>query len=65
MKLEHEKTKLKSIIASLGKSSRYFEQIANDKRTANWLLQIRLKLIKQGEKQGVFKDFFISAAEQN
>jgi hypothetical protein len=58
MKLELEKPELTSIIASLGKSSLYFEQVANDKRTANWLLQIRLKLIKQGEQQGVFKDLF-------
>jgi hypothetical protein len=63
MKLELEKPELTSIIASLGKSSLYFEQVAKDQRTANWLMQIRSKLIKQGEKQGVFKDFFAAAAE--
>jgi hypothetical protein len=63
MKLELEKPELTSIIASLEKSSLYFEQVANDKRTANWLMQIRSKLIKQGEKQGVFKDFFTTTAE--
>jgi hypothetical protein len=64
MKLELEKPELTSIIASLGKSSLYFEQVVNDKRTANWLLQIRSKLIKQGEKQGVFKGFFATAATE-
>jgi hypothetical protein len=65
MKLEVEKPELTSIIASLGKSSHYFEQVANDQRTADWLMQIRSKLIKQGEKQGAFKDFFTAPAEQN
>jgi hypothetical protein len=42
MKLEVEIFELTSIIASLGKSSRYFEEVANDQRTADWLMKIRL-----------------------
>jgi hypothetical protein len=61
MKLEVEIFELTSIIASLGKSSRYFEEIANDKGTADWLMRIRHKLIEQGEKQGVLKKYFTKA----
>lgn len=58
MKLEVEKIELITIIASLGKSSLYFEEVVKDQRAANWLMRIRHKLIKQGEKQGVFNNFF-------
>jgi hypothetical protein len=61
MKLEVEILELTSIIASLGKSSRYFEEIANDKETAEWLMRLRHKLIEQGEKQGVLKKYFTKA----
>jgi len=58
LKLDIEKSELSTIIASLGKSSRYFEQVAKDQETANWLIRIRHKLVEQGEKQGVFNSFF-------
>ena len=58
MKLEVEQLELSTIVASLGKSRHYFESIRKDQTTADWLQQIRVKLIKQGEKEGVFKDYF-------
>ena len=61
MKLEVEILEMTSIIASLGKSSRYFQEVANDQRTADWLMRIRYKLIEQGEKQGALKDYFTKA----
>jgi hypothetical protein len=71
MKLEVEQLELSTIVASLGKSrhyfeyirkDHYFEYIRKDQGTANLLQQIRLKLIKQGEKEGVFKDYLIPDA---
>jgi hypothetical protein len=59
MKLEVEQLELSTIVASLGKSRHYFECVRNDQDTADSLQQIRLKLIKQGEKEGVFKDYLI------
>ena len=59
MKLEVELLELSTIVASLGKSRHYFECVRNDQDTADSLQQIRLKLIKQGEKEGVFKDYLI------
>jgi hypothetical protein len=56
MKLEVEQLELSTIVASLGKSRHYFECVRKDQVTADSLQQIRLKLIKQGEKEGVFKD---------
>jgi hypothetical protein len=61
MKLEVEQQELSTIVASLGKSRHYFECVRNDQETADSLQQIRLKLIKQGEKEGVFKDYLIRA----
>lgn len=61
MKLEVEQQELSTIVASLGKSRHYFECVRKDRETADSLQQIRLKLIKQGEKEGVFKDYLISA----
>jgi hypothetical protein len=58
MKLEVEQLELSTIVASLGKSRHYFE-VRKDQRTADSLQKIRLKLIKQGEKEGVFKDYLI------
>lgn len=51
MKLEVEPPELDSILASLGKSRHYFE--TKDRITGEWLQQIRLKLIKQGQKDGI------------
>jgi hypothetical protein len=59
MKVEVEQLELSTIVASLGKSRRYFEQVRKDQHTADSLQQIRLKLIKQGEKEGVFKDYLV------
>jgi hypothetical protein len=59
MKLELEPLELSTIVASLGKSRHYFEVIKKDQNTAESLQQIRLKLIKQGEKDGVFKDYLV------
>jgi hypothetical protein len=50
MKLEVEQLELSTIVASLGKSRHYFECVRKDQDTADSLQQIRLKLIKQGEK---------------
>jgi hypothetical protein len=61
MNLEIEQQELSTIVASLGKSRHYFEYIRKDQKTADSLQQIRLKLIKQGEKEGVFKDYLIPA----
>ena len=61
MKLEVEQQELYTIVASLGNSRHYFECIRKHQVTANSLQQIRLKLIKQGEKEGVFKDYLIPA----
>jgi hypothetical protein len=59
MKLEVEQLELSSIVASLGKSRHYFEYTRKDQRTADLLQRIRLKLIKQGEKEGIFKDYLV------
>ena len=59
MKVEVEQLELSTIVASLGKSRHYFEYVRNDPNTADSIQQIRLKLIKQGEKEGVFTDYFI------
>jgi hypothetical protein len=59
MKLEVEQQELSTIVASLGKNRYYFECIRKDQSTADSLQQIRLKLIKQGEKEGVFKDYLV------
>jgi hypothetical protein len=61
MKLEVEVLELTSIIASLGKSSRYFEEVVDDKGTADWLMRLRHKLIEQAEEQGVLKKYFTKA----
>jgi hypothetical protein len=61
MKLELQPLELSTIIASLGKSRHYFEYVRKNQETAGSLQQIRLKLIKQGEKEGVFKDYLIPA----
>lgn len=61
MKLEVEILELTSIIASLGKSRHYFEEVANDQGTADWLMRIRHKLIEQAEKQGVLEKYFTKA----
>ena len=55
MKVEVEQLELSTIVASLGKSRHYFEYVRKDQSTADSLQQIRLKLIKQGEKEGVFE----------
>jgi hypothetical protein len=59
MKLEVEEQEISTIVASIGKSRHYFECIRKDQDTADSLQQIRLKLIKQGEKEGVFKDYLV------
>jgi hypothetical protein len=59
MKLEVEQLELSIIVASLGKSRHYFEYVRKDIKTADFLQRIRLKLIKQGEKEGVFKDYLV------
>jgi hypothetical protein len=59
MKVEVKKLELSTIVASLGKSRHYFECVKKDQSTADSLQQIRLKLIKQGEKEGVFKDYLV------
>jgi hypothetical protein len=59
MKLEVEQQELSTIVASLGKSRHYFECVIKDQETADSLQQIRLKLIKQGEKEGIFKDCLV------
>jgi hypothetical protein len=59
MKLVVEQLKLSTIVASLGKSRHCFEYVRKDQRIADSLQQIRLKLIKQGEKEGVFKDYLV------
>ena len=61
MKVELEQLELSTIVASLGKSRHNFEFIRKDQSTADSLQQIRLKLIKQGEKVGVFKDYLVPA----
>jgi hypothetical protein len=61
MKLEVEQIELSTIVASLGKSRHYFESVRKDQNTADWLQQIRIKLIKQGEREGVFKDYLSQA----
>jgi hypothetical protein len=53
VKLELEPLELSSVIASLGKSRHYFECVRKDQDTADSLQQIRLKLIRQGEKEVV------------
>ena len=60
MKLEVEQLELSTIVASQGKSRHYFER-RKDQGTADSLQKIRLKLIKQGEKEGVFKDYLVPA----
>jgi hypothetical protein len=62
MKLEVEHLELSLIVSSLGKSRHYFEYVRKDQSTADSLQQIRLKLIKQGEKEGVFKDYLVPDA---
>ena len=59
MKVEVEPLELSTIVASLGKSRHYFECVRKDQDTADSIQQIRLKLIKQGEKEGVFKDYLV------
>jgi hypothetical protein len=59
MKVEVEQLELSIIVTSLGKSRHYFECVSKDQDTADSLQQIRLKLIKQGEKEGVFKDYLV------
>jgi hypothetical protein len=59
MKVEFEQVELSTIVASLGKSRHYFECVRKDQSTADSIQQIRLKLIKQGEKEGVFKDYLV------
>jgi hypothetical protein len=59
MKVEVEQLELSTIVASLGKSRHYFEYVRKDQDTADLLQQIRLKLIRQGEKEGVFKDYLV------
>jgi hypothetical protein len=61
MKLEVEQLELSTIVASLGKSRHYFEYVKKDQRTADSLQKIRLKLIKQGEKEGIFIDYLMPA----
>lgn len=61
MKLEVEQLELSTIVASLGKSRHYFESVRKDQNTADWLQRIRIKLIRQGGKEGVFKDYLIPA----
>jgi hypothetical protein len=61
MKLVVEQLELSTIVASLGKSRHYFEYVRRDQRTADSLQKIRLKLIKQGEKEGIFKDYLVPA----
>jgi hypothetical protein len=59
MKVEVKHQELSTIVASLGKSRHYFECVRKDQDTADSLQQIRLKLIKQGEKEGIFKDYLV------
>ena len=59
MKLEVEQLKLSTIVSSLGKSRHYFEYVRKDQRTADPIQRMRPKLIKQGEKEGVFKDYLV------
>jgi hypothetical protein len=59
MKLEVEQLELTTIVASLGKSTHYLESVRKDQNTAEWLQQIRIKLIKQGEREGVFQDYLM------
>jgi hypothetical protein len=59
MKVEVERLELSTIVASLGKSRHYFECVRKDQNTADSLQQIRLTLIRQGEKEGVFEDYLI------
>jgi hypothetical protein len=62
MRLEVGQLELSTIVASLRKSRHYFEYVRKDKveaDKADSLQKIRLKLIKQGEKEGVFKDYLI------
>jgi hypothetical protein len=61
MKLEVDQLELSTLVASLGKSRHYFESVRKDQNTADWLQQIRIKLIKQGEKEGIFKDYLTPA----
>jgi hypothetical protein len=60
MKLKLDPLELSTVIASLGKSRHYFEYVRKDQDTADSLQQIRLKLIKQGEKEGIFNDYLSS-----
>ena len=55
MKLEVEQLELSTIVASLGKSKHYFECVSENQGTADSLQQIRLKLIRQGEKKASLK----------
>ena len=50
--------RLDTILASLGKSRHYFET-KKDQMTGEWLQHIILKLIKQGERDCIFKDYLI------
>ena len=59
MKVEVEPLELSTIVASLGKSRHYFGFVRKDQDTADSLQQIRLKLIKQGEKEGIFRDYLV------
>ena len=59
MKLVVEQLELSTIVSSLGKSRHYFEYVRKDQRIADSLQHLRLKLIKQGEKEGVFKDYLV------
>jgi hypothetical protein len=57
LKLEVKQLELSTIVAFLGKSRHYFEYVRKGQRTAGSLQHLILKLIKQGEKEGVFKDY--------
>jgi hypothetical protein len=59
MKIEVEQQELSTIVASLGKSRHYIECVRKDQDTADSLQLIRLKLIKQGEKEAIFKDYLV------
>ena len=60
MKINVKQIELSTIVASLGKSRHYFECVKKDQDTADSLQQIRLKLIKQGEKEGIQTDYVLS-----
>ena len=62
MKLNINSSELKTIIASLEKSSHYFEEHnIHEEGAAEWLQEIRQKLIRQAEGQGELKDYFVKA----